>query len=88
MAWRERGVTHLITNLGGGILQVRDQVRAVLRLLEASEDHLGARDVLLRVEEVLEQVLVAPSDACAKWQARRWIQSFRRWTEADRWRRG
>ena len=80
------------------LLEVRDEVGSVLRLLEASEDlsaqvlesarprasnaatggrdqavgsastrayHLSARDVLLRVLEVLEEVLVSPHDACS-----------------------
>merc|ERR1719183_2195448 len=40
-----------------------DEVRALRVLLHAGEDHLRADDVLLRVDEVLEQVLVAPDDA-------------------------
>ena len=33
----------------GGLIEESDEVVAVLGLLEASEDHLGARDELLRV---------------------------------------
>lgn len=40
--------------LSSGLLEVGDQVVPVLGLLQATESHLGARDVLLRVLEVLE----------------------------------
>lgn len=65
--------------LGGGLLlevavyvrcvwisaawNVRDQVVAILRLLQATEGHLGAGNVLLRVLEVGEQSLLLPGDA-------------------------
>merc|ERR1719235_2711417 len=42
---------------------VSDQVCALLWLLEASKNHLSPRDVLLRVDEILEHVLVRPHDA-------------------------
>lgn len=42
---------------------VRNQVISVLSLLQATEGHLGARDVLLGVLEVLEERLVVPGDA-------------------------
>ena len=44
-------------------LEVRDEIRAVLGLLKAREDHLGARDVLLGVEEVIVEGILAPLDA-------------------------
>ena len=50
-------------NLGGGLLDVGYQVAPVLLLLEAGEDHLGARDVLLRVCEVDVKGVCAPCDA-------------------------
>lgn len=49
--------------LVGRSLEVRDEIRAVLGLLEAREDHLGARDVLLGVEEVVVEGILAPLDA-------------------------
>merc|ERR550537_1844912 len=45
------------------LLHVRDEVPALALLLHAGEDHLRPRDVLLRVDQVLEHVLVAPDDA-------------------------
>jgi len=48
---------------GGGGLQVGNQVVAVLFLLQAGEDHLGAGDVLLGVGEVHVQRVRAPGDA-------------------------
>lgn len=42
---------------------VRNQVIAVLLLLETTESHLGTGDVLLGVLEVLEESLVVPLDA-------------------------
>ncbi len=41
---------------------VGDEVGAVLGLLDAGEDHLGAGDELLGVLEVLEEVLLVPGD--------------------------
>merc|ERR1719510_404149 len=43
--------------------EVGDQVRALLLLLDPREDHLRARDVLLRVDQVLVHVLAGPDDA-------------------------
>lgn len=40
--------------LCGGLLEVGDEVVAVIGLLETTERHLGARNVLLGVLEVLE----------------------------------
>merc|ERR1719310_1894638 len=48
-----------------GLLQchhILDQVRTLLLLLEASEDHLRTHHVLLRVDEELEHVLITPSN--------------------------
>ena len=47
----------------GRLLEVSDEVGPVLLLLEAREDHLGARDVLLWVDEVLHQSVLAPDNA-------------------------
>ena len=44
-------------------LQVGYKVGALLLLLDASECHLGALDVLLRVDEVLREDLLTPGDA-------------------------
>jgi hypothetical protein len=49
-------------HLSGRFLQVSDQVFAVSRLLEASENHLGSWDVLLGGKKVLEQGVVVPDD--------------------------
>jgi len=49
--------------LGGGVLEVGDEVLAVLLLLETAEGHLGAGDVLLGVLEVGEQSVFLPGDA-------------------------
>lgn len=46
-----------------GLLEVGDEVEALLLLLEAREDHLGAGDVLLRVLEVHVEGLLVPGDA-------------------------
>jgi len=48
--------------LSSGLLEVGDQVVPVLGLLQATEGHLGARDVLLRVLEVFEQGVLLPGD--------------------------
>jgi len=50
----------------GLLLKESDQIGALLRLLQASEHHLGAGNVLLGVNQVLEQVLARPSDACTE----------------------
>jgi hypothetical protein len=47
--------------LFGLILEEGDQVVTVLRLLETTESHLGAGNVLLGVLEVLELCCVSPS---------------------------
>ena len=44
------------------MLQVSNQVLPVLVLLQSSKGHLGARDVLLGVLQVLEQGLISPGD--------------------------
>ena len=46
----EKGVHRLF----GGVPEVGDEVVAVRRLLETSEGHLGAGDVLLGVLEVVK----------------------------------
>merc|ERR1712039_883997 len=43
-------------------LKEGDEVCSLLVLLDASEDHLRPRDVLLGVDQVLEHVLVRPHD--------------------------
>jgi len=48
---------------GGRLLQVGDQTVPVLLLLQTSEHHLGARDVLLRVCQVDVKGVCAPCDA-------------------------
>merc|ERR1740129_949621 len=45
------------------LLDVGDEVRALLVLLDACKDHLRPRHVLLRVDKVLEEVLAGPDDA-------------------------
>lgn len=49
--------------LAGIGLEKSDEICAVLLLLEPGKDHLGALDVLLGVEEIFEEGLVAPGDA-------------------------
>ena len=49
--------------LFGLLLEEGDEVVAVLGLLETTESHLGARDVLLGVLEVLEERVLVPGDA-------------------------
>lgn len=44
-------------------LNVGDQIGTILWLLQTGEHHLGARDVLFRVLQVLEQGLLVPGDA-------------------------
>merc|ERR1719430_964391 len=48
---------------GGGGLEVGNKIAPVLLLLEASEDHLGAGDVLLGVGEIDVQGVLVPGDA-------------------------
>ena len=43
-------------------MKVRDQVVTVLLLLESGEHHLGAGDILLGVDQVLVQGVLAPGD--------------------------
>lgn len=47
----------------GRVLEVRNQIRAIFRLLETREHHLRARDVLFRVQEVIVQRGFVPGDA-------------------------
>jgi hypothetical protein len=46
----------------GRVLEVRNQIRAIFRLLETREHHLRARDVLFRVQEVIVQRGFVPGD--------------------------
>lgn len=46
-----------------GLLEVSDQVLAVLGGLDAGEDHLGALDVVLGRQQVLEESVLPPHDA-------------------------
>ena len=48
--------------LFGLVLEEGDEVVAVLGLLEATEGHLGAGDVLLGVLEVIEEGVLVPGD--------------------------
>ena len=43
------------------VLEVRYELLALLRLLDAREDHFRALDVLLRREQVVEQRVLAPN---------------------------
>lgn len=52
-----------LTQLRGRLLEISDEVGPILLLLEAREDHLRARDVLLWVDEVLHQCVLAPDNA-------------------------
>jgi hypothetical protein len=49
--------------LFGLLLKEGDEIVAVLGLLETTESHLGAGDVLLGVLEVLEEGVLVPGDA-------------------------
>lgn len=51
-----------VVRLCGGLLEVGDQVVPVLGLLETAKGHLGARNVLLGVLEVVEQGVLLPLD--------------------------
>jgi len=59
MACREDESARVARRLFGLFLEEGDQIITVLGLLEATEGHLGAGNVLLRVLEVLELVLLA-----------------------------
>jgi hypothetical protein len=50
----------ICSRLFGRVLEVGNEVVAVLGLLQATERHLGTGDVLLRVLEVLEKGVVVP----------------------------
>lgn len=50
------------TILSGSALKVRDEILSLRFLLETGKNHLGARNVLLRVLEVLEKGVLAPDD--------------------------
>ena len=44
------------------VLEVRDELLALLRLLDARKDHFRALDVLLGGQQVVEQRVFAPDD--------------------------
>lgn len=50
-------------DLLGRVLEVRDEIRAVFGLFQTSENHLRARNVLLRVQQVVVQRRLVPLDA-------------------------
>ena len=56
-------VCRLLRDSLGAVLEVGDEVGAVLRLFKPGEDHLRARDVLLRVEQVVVERVLAPLHA-------------------------
>ena len=62
---RERHrVSHIYSYFSlGAVLEVGDEVSAVLRLFQPGENHLRARDVLLGVEQVVVERLLAPLHA-------------------------
>ncbi len=45
------------------LLEERDEIGAFLRLLDTRENHLGTRDVLLRVQQVCKEGVLAPHNA-------------------------
>lgn len=49
--------------LGGRRFQVSDEITTLIGLLEASEDHLGAGDVLLWIFQILEEGVLAPGNS-------------------------
>lgn len=51
------------TYLGGGALEVGDEVLTVPGRLDTGEDHLGALDVVLGRQEVLKESVLPPGDA-------------------------
>jgi hypothetical protein len=53
----------IYSRLSSSILEVGNEVVAVLGLLQATESHLGTGDVLLGVLEVLEESVVVPLNA-------------------------
>jgi len=46
--------------LCGSFLEIRNEISTLLRLLQPREDHLGSRNVLLRVKQVLIQSVLLP----------------------------
>jgi len=62
---RRGGLRDTHAALGSGLLEVGDDVVAVLLFLEAGEHHLSAGDVLGGVGEVGVEVLLAPHDSGA-----------------------
>lgn len=53
----------LVLGLGGGRLEVRNQVLAVALGLDAGKYHLGALDVVLGRQQVFEEGVLPPDDA-------------------------
>lgn len=53
----------LILYLGGGALEVGNEVLTVTGRLDTGEDHLGALDVVLGRQEVLKESVLPPGDA-------------------------
>lgn len=49
--------------LGGRRFQVSDEIGTLVGLLQTSEDHLRARDVLLRVFQILKEGIFTPGDS-------------------------
>lgn len=49
--------------LGSGLLQVGDEVVSVLGLFKSTKGHLGARNVLFGVLEVVKEGVLVPCDA-------------------------
>lgn len=47
-------------------LEVSDAIGAILLALEAREVHLGLRDVLLGVQQVLKEGAIVPLDSCSE----------------------
>lgn len=60
---RKLGIVSSVSGWQLVVGNLRDQVVAVLLLLESTEGHLGARDVLLWVLEVLEQSVGVPGNS-------------------------
>lgn len=53
-----------------GRLEVSDEVLALSLFLDASEDHFGARNVLLGILQVLHQGLFTPDNPCEERKTR------------------
>ena len=53
----------MVVHLLGAVFQIRDQIGSILRFLQAGENHLRPWNVLLRVQQVVVQGVLAPCDA-------------------------